>query len=279
MWLWVLVSVLIFVLCWFIVAFSSSKNRAKTHYFSSSLSCCVVGAGPSGLVVLKELLEGGFTNISVFEKEKTFGGAFASAYDSQQFTSSTLISQFSDFCVEGEKFWTKEEYLTYLARYIEKHKLAGYIHYGCEVQRIKRGSGQVKIVEMRDGKSLEFDRVVICSGVNNVPIMPSILPEGIEIIHSSQVKRVSEQDEKKKKERRVLVIGAGESATDLALLYGSAGDIVCVASRLQVSGFAVKVISSDNGLQGLSDSTLCIGWNCWRREHQSSFARCLSCIS
>ena len=61
-------------------------------------SVLVIGAGPSGLVAIKELIEKGHEVICL-EKSSQIGGAFASdkIYDNLYLTISNLLMSFSDF--------------------------------------------------------------------------------------------------------------------------------------------------------------------------------------
>lgn len=44
---------------------------------SSYPSVCIVGSGPAGLITAHTLLQDGFTNVSVFTRDKTPGGVWA----------------------------------------------------------------------------------------------------------------------------------------------------------------------------------------------------------
>lgn len=64
---------------------------------------CVIGAGPSGLVALKTLLENSYECVCL-EKDDTIGGTFVNkAYDSGRLVSSKYITAFSDFRI-SERF-------------------------------------------------------------------------------------------------------------------------------------------------------------------------------
>ena len=62
----------------------------------------VIGAGPAGLVAVKELLEEGHT-VVCFERSSVLGGVFqfreqeGGVFESTRLTSSTFITSFSDF--------------------------------------------------------------------------------------------------------------------------------------------------------------------------------------
>jgi cation diffusion facilitator CzcD-associated flavoprotein CzcO len=90
------------------------------------MNVAVIGAGPSGLVTIKELLEEGH-DVVCFEKADEIGGLFrfdpngVGVYESTRMTSSVFISCFSDFPYpENAPFHFKhDEYLAYLKNYTE----------------------------------------------------------------------------------------------------------------------------------------------------------------
>lgn len=59
---------------------------------------CIVGAGPSGLVALKTLLENGY-DCACLEVSDRVGGTFVNkaSYDEAKLVSSKYITPFSDF--------------------------------------------------------------------------------------------------------------------------------------------------------------------------------------
>ncbi|WP_297707505.1 NAD(P)-binding protein, partial [uncultured Eudoraea sp.] len=62
-------------------------------------SCIVIGAGPGGIVAVKELLEKGIKDVLCLEQSDTLGGVFANGYDNLILTSSVTFSMFSDYWV------------------------------------------------------------------------------------------------------------------------------------------------------------------------------------
>lgn len=76
----------------------------------------IIGAGPCGLVALKEMRESGH-NAILFERSSTLGGIFASAatYPGLHLTISNWLMAFSDF-PDSERlcYPSAKEYLRYL---------------------------------------------------------------------------------------------------------------------------------------------------------------------
>jgi len=101
--------------------------------------CIVIGAGPSGIVSVKELLESGIENILCLEQSDKIGGVFSTGYDNLTLTSSTTFSMFSDFWIgEGQNnhFWTKDEALLYWTKYAKHFGVSHKIRFGIEVLEI-----------------------------------------------------------------------------------------------------------------------------------------------
>ena len=76
----------------------------------------IIGAGPCGLVALKEMLDGGHEAV-LFERSATLGGAFASAamYQNLHLTISNWAMAFSDFPDSGRLCYPSAgNYLRYL---------------------------------------------------------------------------------------------------------------------------------------------------------------------
>ena len=68
-----------------------------SNNISSQKSILCVGAGPSGLVTLKELRSHGIANVKCYEGSSDIGGAFSKAYDDAVMTSSNLLTAFSSY--------------------------------------------------------------------------------------------------------------------------------------------------------------------------------------
>ena len=184
---------------------------------------CVVGAGPSGLVMIKELLEAG-VEVKCYESYDSIGGAFRSienggrSYDSLRLTVSNYFMAYSDFMPKkGSKrrYWSVSEYRDYLFDYIDHFKLSDHIFLSHTVTS-SQIEGEKVIVEVMHGseKTTEvFDHLMICTGSNFVPRQPVIPNKDAfkgDVFHSSQYINAEEF-----KGKNVLCIGLGESGADV----------------------------------------------------------------
>ncbi len=181
------------------------------------LDCITIGAGPGGLACTKELLEQGLSEVICLEQAEDVGGVFAKAYDSLLLTSSAPMSMYSDFWIgEGNEhtFWTKEEAVDYWKRYAEHFGVLERIHFDSKVVAIiPQDDGSWK-VETATGDTFLTQRVALAIGNNAVPSYPAWknLLTDVEYSHSRDYCNAD-----KFKGKNVLVVGGGESGSDVAL--------------------------------------------------------------
>jgi len=198
---------------------------------------CVIGAGPAGLRVTKDLIEMGHT-VSCFEKMPKLGGVFLKTYDNMRFVSSSLLSAWSDYS-DGQEhsptYWTADEYISYCEKFAEKYDLLKHIYFCHQIEEIRKnvdtGKWVVTVQEViPDTKykrcikatdkalallrfSLQFDAIAVCSGANSQPVTPIFKGQHIfkgEFIHSNDYLNPSRFEG-----NRVLIVGSGESAADI----------------------------------------------------------------
>ncbi len=188
---------------------------------------CVIGAGASGLIATKELLDEGH-QVSCFEKYSKLGGVFnysdfkGGVYDSTQLTVSNYFMAYSCFppkSDEKRKYWTRREYSDYLNDFVANFKLAQHIQYNRKITSVKRqdnGQYSVIVAQSEDPSQTEiyvFDAVAVCSGTHQIPREIEI--KGKEnfkgkIRHSASYKRADVF-----KGKRVLCVGIGETGADI----------------------------------------------------------------
>ncbi|NET07071.1 MAG: NAD(P)-binding domain-containing protein [Symploca sp. SIO2B6] len=181
------------------------------------LDCIVIGAGPGGLVCTKELLEQGVGEVVCLEQASDVGGVFANTYDSLVLTSSATISMFSDFWLgdgNQHRFWTKQEAVDYWRRYAQHFGVLERIRFNSKVVGVVPQEDEGWQVELASGETLSSRRVALAIGNNSIPKYPAwkeLLTE-IEYSHSQEYRNADRFAGK-----NVLVVGGGESGSDVAL--------------------------------------------------------------
>lgn len=202
----------------------------------------VIGAGPAGLVTVKELKDKGY-EVVAFDKRPEIGGVFTDSYDDLQLTSSNVLTSFGSY-VGGDParpvIWRSAEYVGYLTEFARLFDLLPHLRLGTEVRTIRRGPDggwRLRVAAVANaarggavGESeLEVDHVVICCGSNSRPQFPAWAnPDKFDgrLCHSAEVRHQSEFAGK-----RVLMIGMGESGSDLTLIAARVAARCAISTR------------------------------------------------
>jgi dimethylaniline monooxygenase (N-oxide forming) len=229
----------------------------------------VIGAGPAGLAALKELKDRGH-DVTAFEARPSLGGVFARQYRDLQLTTSNLITSFgshSDGAEHDPVVWTGGEYLAYLNGYARHFDLCRDIHFSTRVESIRRhdatgkwllraapspaadpsrpdrrpaGEGWGEILGREalpaGGAELELDHVAICSGMNMLPSAPAW--PGKERFRGQILNAADFWVPEEFAGKRVLVVGLGESGSDITLLIAAAAKASAVSTR-QGPGYVI----------------------------------------
>ncbi|XP_069334433.1 flavin-containing monooxygenase 2 [Eulemur rufifrons] len=209
----------------------------------------VIGAGVSGLISLKCCVDEGLEP-TCFERTEDIGGLWrfkenvedgrASIYQSVITNTSKEMSCFSDFPMPEDfpNFLHNSKLLEYFRIFAKNFDLLKYIQFQTTVISVKKcpdfsSSGQWKVVTQSYGKeeSAVFDAVMVCSGHHILPHIPLKSFPGIErfkgqYFHSRQYKHPDGFEGK-----RILVIGIGNSASDIAVELCKKAAQVFVSTR------------------------------------------------
>ncbi|HEX9827547.1 MAG TPA: NAD(P)/FAD-dependent oxidoreductase, partial [Flavobacteriaceae bacterium] len=179
-------------------------------------SCIVIGAGPGGIVATKELLEKGFSDVLCLEQSSELGGTFSKSYDNLLLTSSVTFSMYSDFWVgEGKShhFWIKEEAVQYWKDYAGHYGVTQNIRFNAKVESVSIQLDKTWKIKLASGESLDCERLVLATGNNSIPRFPDWHEQltSISYLHSRDYKNADNF-----KGKRVLMVGGGESGSDVA---------------------------------------------------------------
>ncbi|NP_001451.2 flavin-containing monooxygenase 2 isoform a [Homo sapiens] len=209
----------------------------------------VIGAGVSGLISLKCCVDEGLEP-TCFERTEDIGGVWrfkenvedgrASIYQSVVTNTSKEMSCFSDFPMPEDfpNFLHNSKLLEYFRIFAKKFDLLKYIQFQTTVLSVRKcpdfsSSGQWKVVTQSNGKeqSAVFDAVMVCSGHHILPHIPLKSFPGMErfkgqYFHSRQYKHPDGFEGK-----RILVIGMGNSGSDIAVELSKNAAQVFISTR------------------------------------------------
>ena len=184
------------------------------------LRVAVIGAGAAGLCAAKYLLARG-VEVVIYEIGSNIGGLWvyendnglSPAYQSLHLNSEVGITAYKDFAfpADGPLYPDHEGVRRYLEAYADRFELRQHIRFHSRVTSVS-AAGERWRVALGDAGASEFDAVVVASGHQSVPKHPEWRADfSGEYLHS-HVYRVPEPF----RDKRVLVIGMGNSAVDIA---------------------------------------------------------------
>jgi putative flavoprotein involved in K+ transport len=178
----------------------------------------VVGAGAFGLAAAAELKRRGLA-VVVLDRAERVGSSWRGRYDELRLNTVRWMSGLPGARLpRGAGRWPlKEELVAHLERFVGERGLD--IRLGVEVARVDRG-GEGYVVETSEG-AFHGAAVVIATGFDRVPKMPDWPGrdgfEG-ELLHSSAYRNPAPY-----RGRDVLVVGAGNTGTEVAVQLADAG--------------------------------------------------------
>ncbi len=182
----------------------------------------IIGAGPMGLCTARQLHKHGIDFVG-FELHADVGGLWdidnphSTMYDSAHLISSKGTTQFTEFPMRDEvaPYPHHSEMRRYFRDYAEHFGLYEHYQFKTRVVEIQRLDQGWKLISEHDGVQREwlFDGVLMANGTLHTPNQPA-LPGAFtgELMHSSDYRSAAVFDGK-----RVLVIGCGNSACDIAV--------------------------------------------------------------
>ncbi len=187
----------------------------------------VVGGGQAGLVMGHHLRRAG-RDLVVLERSDRVGDSWRRRYDSLRLFSLPRYASLPGMRIPTSSFPTRDEMADYLEAYVAHERLPVRTGVGVEwVGRAPDGSDRLA-VETTAGTILASN-VVVASGAHVRPHTPALAAEldpSIVQIHSLDYRNASQLAP-----GGVLVVGAANSGTDLALEAAAAGHPTWLAGR------------------------------------------------
>ena len=261
---------------------------------------CVIGAGPSGITAIKNLLDEGL-DVTAYDYNQDVGGnwifsekeSHSSVFETTHIISSKTHSQYADFTFDDFEsgipdYPSHDQLRRYFQAYARHFDLYRVIQFDTLVKHCQlRDDQQWEVTTECNGqqKTEVYTQLVVCNGHHWKPRYPKYPGEFTgELLHSHQFKKAAPF-----KDKRVLVIGGGNSACDVAVetsrvskktsiswrrgyrivpkfLFGQPTDVVAnrmswLPSKLKyiLSGITVKLVTGSNKLYGLQKPKHAVG--------------------
>ncbi|KAK0638502.1 dimethylaniline monooxygenase [Cercophora newfieldiana] len=196
--------------------------------------------------------------VQLFEAEDSLGGTFKyRVWEGAELVSSKYLTAFSDFRLpkDAPDFLSPEQYVQYLLSYAKRFKILDHIRCKTLVTNVRRRQGGGHVVTTQDRETMasqehQCDAVIVCSGLNLTPSFPTDIegliptkesqspsnsatsdtksPHTFRTLHSSAFKNLpgprneflplSPKSSPQKEGSTVLILGAGETAHDIAYM-------------------------------------------------------------
>lgn len=209
---------------------------------TSLARACVIGAGSSGIPVVKALADAGVP-FDCFEKSDRVGGnwvfgnknGMSSAYRSLHINTSRDRMQYADYPMPRDypDFAHHSLVARYFDDYVDHFGLRRLITFGCGVAHVAREDGCFRVT-LEDGRVRHYDAVIVANGHHWDPSLPTPpFPGTFDGVSFHSHHYVDPSHPHDLVGKRVVVLGMGNSAMDIACELGRQGvaDKVFLAMR------------------------------------------------
>jgi hypothetical protein len=179
-----------------------------------SSAMAVIGAGPVGLAIAKALLEHGVCYEQLDADDDLGGNWYHGVYNTAHIVSSRKTTEYADYPMPADypDFPSAEQMLDYLRDYAEHFHLRPHIQFNTKVLMALPLSDSSWELELASGEKRIYKGLLVCNGHHWDKKYPSYQGNfSGEFLHSKDYKSPEQLAGK-----RVLVIGGGNSACDLA---------------------------------------------------------------
>ncbi len=181
---------------------------------------CVVGAGPAGLIMARSLMAEGIP-FDVFERHDSVGGIWdqdnpgSPMYDSAHFISSKMTSSFYGYPMPDSfpDYPRHDQILDYVRGFADLFGVEEHVTFGVGVVQATPVEGGWE-VELSTGERRHYAGVICANGVTWHPYIPQI--PGLERFAGEVRHSVTYRSAREFQDRRVLIVGAGNSGVDIA---------------------------------------------------------------
>ena len=196
---------------------------------------CVVGAGPSGLVTTKTLLQAGLA-VDCYETSPAIGGHWvlnnpsgrSAAYHSLETNTTKHMSRFSDFIMPEAwpDFPSRDQVRQWFCDYADHFNITPHIHTSCEVVSAIPTGDHGWVVTVRNADGIEqqenFDAVIAASGNYWTP--KQVTYDGTfdgQIVHAISYR--GPDDPFDTTDKHIIVVGIGTTGCEIACELARSG--------------------------------------------------------
>lgn len=194
-----------------------------------SAQIALIGAGPVGLGLAKALLEQKIPYEQLEADDALGGNWYHGVYETVHIISSRKTTEYADYPMPADypDFPSRQQMLDYLRDYAEKFQLRPHIQFNTKVvMALPLTEGRWEL-ELANGEKRVYKGLIVCNGHHwdrRFPKYPGNFAG--EYIHSKDYRSPSQLSGK-----RVLVIGGGNSACDIAAEAARVGKTARISLR------------------------------------------------
>jgi len=199
---------------------SALMDMQSTDAKNETDKVCIIGAGSSGLVTAKTFAERGIP-FDCLERENDIGGLWNETtntgvvYETTYLVSSRKYTGFEDYPMPEDypTYPSHREALAYLRDYAQTFGILDRIQFNTVVESAERTEEGWRVTIAGEARPRLYRALVIATGHHDIPRIPKIPGKFTgEIMHSRDYRSVKQLTDK-----RVLVVGAGNSACDIVV--------------------------------------------------------------
>ena len=190
-----------------------------TIVMQDSPDVVVVGAGPAGLAVARELDHQHGIKALVVDRAAAPAISWRTRYDNFRLNTTGFLSHLPGqrIPLNAGRWPTKEDMVRYFDHYVQRQNIS--LRLGCDVRRVERAGG-VWQLDTSSG-DIRTRAIVLATGnysLPTIPAWPGLNCFNGELVHSGEFTNAWPY-----RGRDVLVVGAGNSAADIAVQLADDG--------------------------------------------------------